>query len=223
MKVLVFDVNETLLDLAALDGPFEAVFGSADVRREWFQQFLQSMLVSTITGPYVPFPRIARAALDTTARRHGRTLGDADAKSILARVRELPPHPDARPALERLRAAGFRLATLTNSTAEVAEDQLQHAGIRELFERVLSADEVQRLKPASEPYHMAAKALGVPVSELRLIAAHAWDIAGAIRAGCAGAFVAREGRVPDELFTLPDVSGPDLSSVADRVIAADVT
>ena len=66
----------------------------------------------------------------------------------------LPAHPDVRPALERLRAAGVRLATLTNSTAEVAEAQLEFAGIRDLFEASLSADTVGRLKPAPQPYRL---------------------------------------------------------------------
>lgn len=181
MRVLVFDVNETLLDLAALDEPFRAAFGSADARREWFEQLLRSMLVSVIVGPYVEFPRIARGALELTAHRRGRSLDDTQMKAILGRIRELPAHPDVRMALERLRDAGFRLATLTNSTAEVAEAQLANAGIRELFAQVLSADAVQRLKPAPEPYRMAADALGVAVSDVRLVAAHAWDVAGALR------------------------------------------
>lgn len=222
MKALVFDVNETLLDLAALDEPFRAAFGSADARREWFQQLLRSMLVSTITGPYVEFPKLGRAALDLVARRRGRALDDAQAKTILSRVRELPAHPDVRPALERLRAAGLRLATLTNSTAEVAEAQLRSAGIRELFERVLSADSVKRLKPAREPYLMAAAELGVAVADVRLVAAHDWDVAGALAAGCAAAFVGRGGALPDPAFPTPDVAGPDLATVAEAIVERDV-
>lgn len=222
MKALVFDVIETLLDLSALDGPFEQVFGSADVRKEWFAQFLHSMLVSAIVGPYVPFPQIARASLTTTARQLGREIDDAGARTILSKVRELGAHADARPALEQLRGRGFRLVTLTNSTAEVAEAQLAFAGLRDLFERVLSADAVRRLKPAPEPYRMAAKELGMGIDDVRLIAAHDWDIAGALRAGCAAAFVAREGRVPDALFPRPDIVGADLASVARAIIAAEI-
>ena len=53
--VCVFDVNETLLDLAALDGEFERVFGDRGVRVAWFGQLLQSAMVSTITGSYTDF------------------------------------------------------------------------------------------------------------------------------------------------------------------------
>lgn len=221
MKTLVFDVNETLLDLAALDDPFREVFGMADLRREWFQQLLRSMLVSTITGPYVEFPKLGRAALELVARRRGHALDDAQAKKVLSRVRELPAHPDVRPALERLRDAGFRMATLTNGTAETAEAQLQSAGIRDLFERVLSADSVKKLKPAPEPYLMAAAEMEVAVSDVRLVAAHDWDVAGALAAGCSAAFVGRGGALPDPAFTTPDIVGSDLTAVADAILERD--
>jgi len=100
----------------------------------------------------------------------------------------------------------------------VAEAQLTNAGLRDLFEQALSADTVRRLKPAPEPYHMAAERLGAPISQIRLVAAHAWDVAGAMRAGCAAAFVARPGQVLDPLAPRPDVVGPDLRAVAAAIL-----
>jgi 2-haloacid dehalogenase len=220
--VLAFDVNETLLDLRALDGPFERVFGDAKVRYEWFAQLLQSALVSTVTGAYADFGSIGRAALGMVALRHDRELTDDEAKAILSTVRRLPAHPEVRAALQRLRDGGYRLATLTNSTAGVAHAQIEHAGLADLFERILSADEAGRLKPAPEPYLMAAAELGVDVGRLRLVAAHAWDVAGALRAGCLAAFVARPGMVLDSLAPVPDVVGADLTEVADALLRSEV-
>jgi FMN phosphatase YigB (HAD superfamily) len=85
----------------------------------------------------------------------------------------------------------------------VARAQLDHAGLSGPFELVLSADAVRRLKPAPEPYRMAAERLGVAVGEVRLVAAHAWDVAGAARAGCATDFVARPGKVPTRWSSRP--------------------
>jgi 2-haloacid dehalogenase len=136
-------------------------------------------------------------------------------------MRELPPHPEVPEALDGLRDAGLRLAALTNNTAEVAEAQLSNAGLSDRFERILSADTVGRLKPAPEPYRAAAEALGVETSQVRLVAAHAWDVAGAMRAGCAAAFVARPGMVLDPLAEPPDVVGTDLSEAAASIIAAE--
>jgi 2-haloacid dehalogenase len=218
-RVCVFDVNETLLDLAALDPHFERVFGDASVRQLWFNQMLQSALVATVTEAYTTFGEAAAAALQMTAERRGIEVSDANEQEILGGLRELPPHPEVAEGLNRLRDAGFRLATLTNSTQEVAEAQIRNSGLADRFEQILSADTAKRLKPAPAPYRMAARTLGIPERELRLVAAHAWDVAGALRAGCAAAFVARQPF--DPLVERPDVMGKDLGEVADGIIAAE--
>jgi 2-haloacid dehalogenase len=217
-RVCVFDVNETLLDLAALDPLFERAFGDASVRRLWFNQMLQSAFVATITDAYVTFGEAAAAALKVTEERQSVEVSDEDRQEILAGLRDLPPHPEVPDSLERLREAGFRLATLTNSTQEVAEAQIENAGLTDRFEQILSADTAKRLKPAPAPYRMAARALEIPEREMRLVAAHAWDVAGALRAGCAAAFVARQPF--DPLVDRPDVYGTDLAEIADGIIAA---
>ena len=218
-RVCVFDVNETLLDLAALDPHFERVFGDAAVRGLWFSQMLQSALVATVTDAYTTFGEAAGAALQMTAERRGVEVSDEDKQSIVGGLRELPPHPEVADSLDRLREEGFRLATLTNSTQEVAEAQIRNSGLADRFEQVLSADTARRLKPAPAPYRMAARTLGVPEREMRLVAAHAWDVAGALRAGCAAAFVARQPF--DPLVERPDVVGKDLREVAEGIIAAE--
>lgn len=221
-RVLVFDVNETLLDLAALDPHFERAFGDASFRRLWFAQMLQNALVSIVTGAYANFTACQAATLEMLSERQGVNVTEEDRRAILDGMQRLPAHPDVRPSLERLRDAGFRLATLTNSTQEVAEAQLAYAGLRDLFEQALSADTVRRLKPAPEPYEMAAAQLGVPIGEVRLIAAHAWDIAGALRAGCAAGFVSRPGMVLDPLVERPDVVGADMREVAEQIVATEM-
>jgi 2-haloacid dehalogenase len=221
-RICVFDVNETLLDLGALDPHFERIFGDAGVRRAWFGQLLQSALVATVTDAYSDFGKIGGAALEMTAERQGVILSDEDKRQILGGMRRLPPHPEVAESLSRLRDAGLRLATLTNSTQQVAEAQMDNSGLRGYFEQLLSADTVRRLKPAPEPYRMAAEALGVDVDQIRLVAAHAWDVAGALRADCAAAFVARPGMVLDPLVERPDVVGADLREVADRILEVEV-
>jgi 2-haloacid dehalogenase len=217
-RVLVFDVNETLLDLKALDPIFERIFGDRAVRGLWFGQFIQSALVSIVTNKYTNFGAIGMGALSMVAARHGVTLTEDHRQAIREGMVHLPPHPDVRPALERLRSAGLRLATLTNSTLQVAEAQITNAGLRDLFEHVLSADTVQRLKPSPEPYRAAAAHLGVEIGQVRLVAAHAWDIAGALNAGCAAAFVARPGMVLDPLVEPPDIVGANMTEVADQIL-----
>jgi 2-haloacid dehalogenase len=217
-RICVFDVNETLLDLRALDPHFARVFGDAGVRQAWFTQMLQCAFVTTITGMYRDFGTAGAAALAMVAQRRGVTLSQEDSGAILSEMRRLPPHPEVPESLERLRQAGLRLVTLTNSTEQVARAQMASAGLSDYFEQIFSADAAGRLKPAPEAYRLVAERLGVAVGDLRLIAAHSWDVAGALRAGCAAAFVARPGMVLDPLFEPPDIVGGNLHEVAGQIL-----
>jgi 2-haloacid dehalogenase len=217
--VCVFDVNETLLDLAALDDEFERVLGDRGVRVAWFGQLLQSAMVATITGRYSDFGSVGRAALEMTAARLGVELSGEDREAVVGGMTRLPAHPEVPGALRRLGEGGLRLAALTNSTEKVATAQLEHAGIIDRFEAVLSADAVRRLKPAPEPYRMAAERLGTDPGGVLLVAAHAWDVAGALAAGCRAAFVARPGKVLDPLAEQPELVVADLDELADRLLA----
>jgi 2-haloacid dehalogenase len=220
-RLIVFDVNETLLDLRALDPHFERIFGSAAVRATWFAQVIQNSLVATITAHYNDFGTIAGAALDMTAERYKISLRAEDRAAVLGTVRSLPAHADAVKGLERLRASGFRLFTLTNSPPHVVQAQLESAQLSGYFERSLSVDAVKRFKPAAEVYRMTAEQLGMEAGHLRLVAAHDWDVAGALAAGCAAAFVARPGMVLNPLMPKPDIVGRDLVEVAEEIIRAD--
>jgi 2-haloacid dehalogenase len=220
-SVCIFDVNETLLAVAALDPLFARLFGEAAARREWFEQLIQSALTSTVTRAYVDFGTIGGAALAMVAARRGVTLPHEAPSELATGMRSLPPHPDVRAALVGLRAAGRSPAALTNSTQEVADAQIAHAGLRNYFEQVLSADAVRRLKPAAEPYQYAAERLGVATRDCWLVAAHAWDIAGALHAGCATAFLARPGKVLDPLVPVPPVVGTTLPQVAEQILARE--
>ena len=224
-RVIVFDVNETLLYLNDLAPYFERAFAPESTGKEvldaWFTQMIHSAMVGVITGAYADFGEVARGALEMTAEREGVELSDEDRNAILMGVRKLPPHPEVREALETLREGGLRLAALTNSTLEVAQSQLTQAGLAGFFEQILSADSAEQLKPAAKVYETAAEALEVETSEMRLVAAHAWDLAGAMRAGCAGAFVARPGKVLDPLTPEPDVVGEDLLEVARKILEVE--
>jgi 2-haloacid dehalogenase len=221
-RVCVFDVEETLLDLGGLDGQLAHSFADpAAVRRRWFQQVVQSACVGIITNRYTDYSHLVEAALEVIAAEEDVTLNRADQHELLGQLRGVAPHADAHGALDRLHAAGVRLAVLTNAMPALVEAQLTHAGLQDRFEQILSADAVQRLKPAPEPYHLAAERLGVPISQVRIVSAHAWDIAGALHAGCSAAFVFRPGLPFDPLVAQPDVVGEGLTDVVERLIAAE--
>jgi 2-haloacid dehalogenase len=177
--------------------------------------------VATITGQYDDFGKIAGAALTMTAQLHKVELSDEDRTTIMGGIRSLPPHPDVVTGLEKLKSAGFSLFTLTNSPPQVVEAQLQNADITNFFEKSFSVDTIKKFKPDAEVYKMTAKELDVPTDQIRLVAAHDWDVAGALIAGCAAAFIERPGHVLNPAMPVPDIVGKDLVEVADKIISMD--
>lgn len=220
-RIIVCDVNETLLDVEALRPRFLEALGDAGLVREWFATVLLYSEVVTIAGPYVDFAGLGAAALDMTAAGRQITLAPEARRSILQGMLALPAHAEVREGLETMRDAGLRLVTLTNSPPASVQQQLTNAGLAPLFERSFSVDAVRRFKPAAEVYRSVAEALAVPLERLRLVAAHAWDVHGALQAGCAAAFVARPGKVLFPLGPQPDITGPDFLTVARKIVAAE--
>ncbi|WIY03981.1 haloacid dehalogenase type II [Amycolatopsis mongoliensis] len=185
----VFDVNETLLDLAAMDD----LVGGPELRREWFGLAIHTVLTVTATGGYRDFAGIAGEAAAEIAARHGR---DVDLAKIGEGLRSLPAHPDAEAGLTKLREAGHDVVALTNSPLTTAEAQLQNSGLAQRFDRIFSAEQAGRLKPAPEPYRQVLNAYGVEPRHAVMVAAHDWDIAGAQAAGLRTALLARPGVRP---------------------------
>lgn len=221
-RIVVFDVNETLLDIEALAPLFERLFGDRRVLREWFAQLILYSEAITLAGVYEPFGQLGAGVLRMVAATRDVEVHEPDLNELRSRMQAMPAHPEVSAALVRLREAGFRLVTLTNSAPQPGSGSLERAGIAAFFERQFSVDEVGRYKPAPETYSMVARALGVGTDGLWMVACHIWDLIGAQRAGYAGAFVQRQGNALLVLPALPqpDVVGPDLLAVAERIIAA---
>ena len=221
-RIIVFDLIGTLLDLRAMDQHFERFFGDASVRKEWFTQTLQLAMAAVLTNAYEDFGVQADTGLEMTARQYKVSMLGEEKNLILGTLRKLRPYPEVAQSLQRLRDAGLRLAILTTLTMQTAEAQLIFAGLRDHFEQVISADEIQCFKPAPEVYQLAARRLGMETEQVRLVSAHDWDVTGALRAGCAAAFVGRPGQVMNPFGPQPDVRGTDLSEVTEKILAVEL-
>ena len=217
--VIVFDVNETLLDLDAVRPVFDRVFGDPAALRMWFAGLITYSEALTLAGIYVPFTDIGGAVLQMLAATRDLEVSDADAAELTDRFATMPPHPEVPAALRRLRDHGFRLFTLTDNTLAISGRQLEHAGVIDVFERRFSVDEtVKRHKPAPEAYHSVATALGIEPGGICLIASHVWDTIGALAAGWQAALILREGNAPLGVGPQPTYVGKDLDAVASQLI-----
>lgn len=213
-SLLLFDVNETLLDLTPLRKSFQKRFKSTDVLGEWFARLLHGSLVANHTNRYRSFGLIGAESLIALAERKNVPMSADQAADIIGLMRSLPAHKDVAPGLAELQAYGYRMVALTNGSDDVVADQLRNAGIDSYFERALSVDSVQRFKPAPEPYIHATAVLDADFGETLMIAAHDWDIIGARAVGIDGAYLNRPGvswGLPD---APPALVAPNLRTLA---------
>jgi 2-haloacid dehalogenase len=215
-SAVAFDVVETLMPLEPLAARFERTGLPTSALREWFARLLLYGMGLSVAGDYVPFPDAAAEALRAVS---GYRLGAPDVEYVLAGFAELPAHPDAEPAMRRLTGAGVRVCCLTNGSADATSGFLARTGLGQYVERVISAAEVGSWKPPARVYHHAADVLRLPPERVALVAVHAWDCHGAKRAGLTTGWASRlEGRY-GSLFAPADVTGADLTEVADGLLA----
>jgi 2-haloacid dehalogenase len=217
LPLIVFDVNETLLDLGTMAPTFERIFGEKDAMRLWFANLILYSAALTVAGCYVPFTDIGSAVMKMLADTRGIRIDDKDKKELTEKFSTMPPHPEVPAALRKLRDAGFRLFTLTNNLPEVQTRQLEHGAIVDLFERRFSADGAKHHKPSRKVYAHVERELAVEPSRVCLIACH--TTLGAIAAGWEASLIKRVGNDVLGVGSQPQIVGDDLTDVANQLIA----
>jgi 2-haloacid dehalogenase len=221
-SVLVFDVNETLIDIESMAPLFGELFGDEKVLREWFGQLVMYSMTATLAGYYVDFFTLGQGVLRMLADVHRVDLTDDDLARLQTHMRTMPAHPDAIDGLTALRDNGFRLATLTNSPHRPGvQTPLDNAGLADLFERQLSVESARAFKPSPLVYRHACQELGVRPADCMMVAAHVWDTVGAQAVGMHAALITRPGNSPLPVDGLPhpDLVVSDLRQLAEQLIA----
>lgn len=217
--LLLFDVNETLLDMSGMQEAVNSTFNNELAFKFWFAQLLEYSLVESVTGEYHSFSEVGEAVMRMTVAAMEKDIPEAKQKELVAMVKATEPHPDVIPGLEKLQQAGFKMATLSNSPTKSSIPHLEKVGLSGFFEKMMTVDNVKKFKPHTSPYNYAADQLGVKLEEVMMVAAHGWDMAGALRAGARAAFIARPGQVLYPLAPKPELSAPTLSDLADTLVA----
>ena len=214
-SVLVFDVNETLIDIDSLEPHFERI---SAIVGYFVVHFTYSMAV-TLSDAYVDFFTLGQAVLRMTGDVHEQVT-DEDLAALATGMRTMPAHPDVADGLAALRAQGYRLVTLTNSPPNPGfPTPLENAGLAHHFEKQFSVDAWRVFKPARRLYADVADELGVAPSACMMVAAHVWDTMGAQAAGFSGALITRPGNalLPVDELPQPTIVAADIGDLVDRL------
>ncbi|NNF19726.1 MAG: haloacid dehalogenase type II [Flavobacteriaceae bacterium] len=191
-KLIVFDVNETLLDLSVMESEINTAAGDQSAFDQWFSLLLQFAMAESLSDNYIDFGVVGKHTLEMTFTRLGKQISEAEVNNLLSMITSLAPHQEVPSALAKLKEAGYRMVTLTNGGHQTHTQQMQYSGLEQYFDRLYSVEAVRKFKPHPETYNYVLEKENCRASETMLIAAHAWDILGAQRAGYKTGFIKRQ-------------------------------
>ncbi|MEM6297704.1 MAG: haloacid dehalogenase type II [Bacteroidota bacterium] len=212
-KAIFFDVNETLLDLSRLKVQFARHFGDAHVLKYWFTKLLHNSSIMAAMDEYRDFGELAGAALEGVFFENGKRLTTDIKTEILSEFRKLPAHSDVKPALSELREHSIRLVAVSNSSKEMMQAHLTHAGSMELFDAYYSVDQVRKYKPFKEIYLFAADQEKLNPEEIIMVAAYDWDLFGAKKVGLTTAYITRKKEIYHPFYPKADFVISELSEL----------
>ncbi|AOT04907.1 haloacid dehalogenase type II [Arthrobacter sp. U41] len=219
--VIVFDVNETLSDMSPMGQRFSEVGAPPELAELWFAALLRDGFALTASGDNGSFAAIGADALRRLLSRVEPDRGlEAAVEHVMGGLAGLGVHPDVPAGVRSLSAAGFRLITLSNGSAQIARKLLSEAGIREEFEMLLSVEDAPAWKPARASYEYAAASTASETSAMLLVAVHPWDVHGAVRAGLRTAWVNRTGAAYPGYFEAPEFTVAALTELPAVLVAA---
>lgn len=192
----------------------------AELRNLWRNRQFEYAWLRTLMGRYADFWQVTEEALvfATAALRLDLTAEKRD--GLMQAFLEIKAWPDAVPALERLHAAGIRLAFLSNLTAAMLDAAARNAGLDAILEPHLTTDRVRAFKPDPRAYQMGIDGFGLRREEIAFAAFGGWDAAGATSFGYRTYWVNRAGTPVEALGFTPDWTGATLAEMADAILLA---
>ncbi|WP_375786031.1 haloacid dehalogenase type II [Bradyrhizobium sp. Pha-3] len=182
----------------------------AELSAVWRTRQFEYGWLRTLGGQYADFWRVTEDALVFAAKAMKISLSPEQRDRAMQSYLELKAWPDVVPALVQLRAAGLRMAFLSNFTAPMLDAVIRNSGLEGLFEEHLSTDKVAAFKPDARAYQMGVDAFGLKKEEIVFAAFAGWDVAGAKWFGYPTFWVNRSNASAEELGVTPDGAGAGL-------------
>ena len=210
--MFVFDAYGTLLDVdaaareAAAEPGMEALKENwLPIAKGWRERQLRYSWLCSMMGKYDDFWELTIRALDTTLEEHALASNDKVRARLLSLYSELSAYQEVPEVLANLKAAGHRLAVLSNASPSMLVKALDAAGISEWFDELLSVDVLKCYKPTPAVYQIIPERFDCKPSDVTFFSSNNWDVSGAGAFGFKTIWVNRTGVAWDNLPGKPDI------------------
>jgi 2-haloacid dehalogenase len=219
IKAVAFD-GFPIIDPRPVFAKVEEMFPGKglELSKAWRTRQFEYTWLRTLGGRYVDFRQVTEESLVFAAKAHGIDLSADKRDQLMQSWLTLKAWPDVAPALKRLKAAGIRLAFLSNLTEVMLDTAVKNSELEGFFEPHLSTDKVRAFKPDPRAYQMGVDAFKLQKEEIAFAAFAGWDAAGAKWFGYPTFWVNRLNTPVEELGATPDGIGSGLGDLVKFVL-----
>ena len=211
IDAVTFDSYSTLVDVdSTATAVEEYVDDPVAFAREWHARAAVYGMVANHIDAYETYYDLHRDALEYLLARAGVEVSNDELDEMNAVYHDMEPFDDVRDGLRRLDEAGYAVGVISNGDPAMLESLVDVAEIDDVLAATVSADEIERHKPAVELYEHAADRLGTDPDSVVHVSNSQMDVQGAMNAGMQGVWINRQD-APAEPF------GPDPDAVIDSI------
>lgn len=213
IKAFVFDVYGTLFDVTALKKDCEELYPGygEKISQGWRAKQVEYFLLRQLMGNYATLRSITQGALVYTLKENGLEVSRENEQRLLEAYLRLPLYGEVEEVLNQLQ--NENLVVFSNGSHDMLDPLIEHAGLTDLFDQVLSVDEIEQFKPAPLSYQYALEKLNVEKHEVLFMSSNGWDISGAKNFGFQTAWINRKDLPVEELDLEPDYIFSDLNGL----------
>ena len=191
--ILAFDVFGTLIDTSGVLGTLTGLLD--DKARPFMDLWRSKQLEYTfrrgLMNRYVDFSICTSQALDYCCLYFQQPLTAIQKDDLMKAYATLPAFPEVREALRELRQDKHRLYAFSNGSAAMVSALLRNAHLVELFDGVVSVEDVSMFKPSPLVYQNFNHKTQSDKSDTWMISGNAFDVIGAMHYGMRAIWVQR--------------------------------
>lgn len=215
IQAITFDAYGTLFNVYSIGVLAEKLFPKqgAALAELWRDKQIEYTRLRTMCSMYKPFWEVTQDALVFTCKKLKLDLTLDAQNMLMGQYAKLQAFPENLGVLQKLQAMGLKLAVLSNGNPQMLESAVDAAGMRGIFNHILSVDAVKKFKTAPEAYQLAPDMFGLSAKNILFVSSNCWDACGATWFGYTTFWVNRAGAPLEELGVTPDATGPDMNAL----------
>ena len=213
IKVIIFDAYGTLFDVNSAAAKTKNKIGEKweAFANYWRTIQLEYTWLRTLMGRHKDFWEITEDSLDKSMKVFN--VNKLLKNELLDLYKSLSTFPEVNQTLKELKKKQYKLTILSNGTPSLIRNLVKENDLENIFDDLLSVEEVKTYKPHAHVYNIPIKKYGILKNEVAYLSSNTWDISAAGNFGFKTIWVNRNNSIFDNLDFNPPMQIKNLNEL----------